>query len=450
MRTLRPIKAVLSTAVTLTLLSVFITVAPASANVADGFEYNIVDGKAVIIACENYQCPESLVIPVQVGGLDVIEVRGDFQGGIRGAKTLTFANGSKVTSIGDQAFAFTQLTSVVFPPTLTSIGGGAFEGCELESVTLNEGLLSIGGSAFHRAKFTTIEIPNSLTTLGTAWTDSQTLTSITVKPLNTNFKVVNGFLLSKDGTQLITSPAGRTDVTAHVPNGVTHVWWQAFTYTNIQYLTFPASTVDFDAFIFYESSTLKGIVFNAINVNLHVNMFYGCGNIEWLLFKGHKPTLIDGSGVFNGAPDMTIFYDASVATGDEWSGIFTPPDFGIPNFFVRPWVQTTTYAPGLSADSKARITGTAKVGRVVTANTGSWSGSVPPTFTYKWYSCTKPAKATTIFTTDSLYVCKVIKKATKMTLKITKTLKSKYLRVQITAEGINSASVLTKSSGKVV
>lgn len=58
-------------------------------------------------------------------------------------------NGKKVTSIGDEAFEYSEITSVTIPDTVTSIGECSFNACfDLESITIPSSVKSIGGSAF--------------------------------------------------------------------------------------------------------------------------------------------------------------------------------------------------------------------------------------------------------------------------------------------------------------
>ena len=71
-------------------------------------------------------------------------------------KTVTFAEGSVLKSIGEAAFFTTSLTSLHLPASLESIGAGAFYDCpQLTNVTFNgypgsacyPGSLDVGGNA---------------------------------------------------------------------------------------------------------------------------------------------------------------------------------------------------------------------------------------------------------------------------------------------------------------
>ena len=70
-----------------------------------------------------------------------------FQGGNE-VTSVTIPN--TVTSIGQEAFMYLQITSIDIPNSVISIGDGAFMGCQyLTSVTIPERVISIGQAAFY-------------------------------------------------------------------------------------------------------------------------------------------------------------------------------------------------------------------------------------------------------------------------------------------------------------
>ena len=85
-----------------------------------------------------------------------------------------------VTSIGDYAFEYCNLTSITIPEGVTDIGKGAFEDCSLTSITIPEGVTSIGEYAFYGCNnLTSINIPESVTEIGDyAFIGCSSLTSI--------------------------------------------------------------------------------------------------------------------------------------------------------------------------------------------------------------------------------------------------------------------------------
>ena len=76
-------------------------------------------------------------------------------------------NGQAVTSIGDGAFAGTDLVSVTIPDSITVIGERAFNGCaELRTISLSKSLVIIGDRAFAGTDLISITIPDRVTSIG--------------------------------------------------------------------------------------------------------------------------------------------------------------------------------------------------------------------------------------------------------------------------------------------
>lgn len=83
--------------------------------------------------------------------------------------TVTFENGSELTTIGQNAFQESKVQSINLPSELTSIGASAFKQCgELTTINLPASLTTIGSSAFQSCgNFKTVNLPASLTSIGT-------------------------------------------------------------------------------------------------------------------------------------------------------------------------------------------------------------------------------------------------------------------------------------------
>jgi hypothetical protein len=81
----------------------------------------------------------------------------------------------------------------------------------------------------------------------------------------------------------------------------------------------------------------------------------------------------------------------------------------------------------------ASITGTAKVGKILTAHNGTWSGTAPIAYSYKWYRCTVLAKTAGTTAPTSAAKCTVIAGATTSTHKLVAADKGKYVRALVTA-----------------
>lgn len=78
-------------------------------------------------------------------------------------KYIEFETGSKLTTIGNNAFSGAGLRSLQTPPSLKVIGKGAFTRCKcLREVTLNEGLTELQDHCFENSSVQSIAIPGSV------------------------------------------------------------------------------------------------------------------------------------------------------------------------------------------------------------------------------------------------------------------------------------------------
>jgi hypothetical protein len=141
-----------------------------------------------------------------------------------------------VTSIGEEAFKYCALTSIVIPDGVTTIGNGAFNGCE---------------------SLTSVTIPDSVTSIEAgALSDCQSLTSINVDTNNPNYCSIDGVLFNKEQTLLIAYPSKKSDTYA-IPNGVTSIGENAFSYCAFTSIVIPdgVTTIGNGAFVGCESLT---------------------------------------------------------------------------------------------------------------------------------------------------------------------------------------------------
>ena len=95
------------------------------------------------------------------------------------------------------------------------------------------------------------------------------------------------------------------------------------------------------------------------------------------------------------------------------------------------------------------MSGTAKVGEILTANQGTWTGYSAPMFTYQWYACTRKVSSATQTVPGT---CATINAATQTTLTLTSTHKGKYIAVKVTgtSAGTDPVSWLSVSTSTKV
>ena len=98
-------------------------------------------------------------------------------------KSIVFAEGSNITSIGTGTFVYApSLTNITIPDSVTKIGRHSFQLSGLKELTIPESVTFIGAYAFWDAKnLTSINIPESVTNMGAGvFRDSPKLSEIII------------------------------------------------------------------------------------------------------------------------------------------------------------------------------------------------------------------------------------------------------------------------------
>jgi hypothetical protein len=476
-------RLLLGVVLSITLLA---TGTPVRALTADGFTYTVSAGSATVTGCDG-TCPYNVVIPSTLGGSSVVGISDNaFYSNLLASITIpnsvtsigyralsvnrltSVTIPSSVTSIGEQAFYFNQLTSVTIPSSVTSIGNSAFGSNSLTSVTFdgnapaagsdvfygNYGLAAVtrpwgatgwsstwGGKAvviasgftyeitdgaatatgFFGTSPTTLSIPATLgsypvTTIGRNAFQNRQLTSVTIP---TSVTIISEGAFTNN---LLTSVT--------IPNSVTIVSHAAFSRNELTSVTIGSSVWGIYSSAFYLNK-LTSVTIPASVRELEHNAFHG-NLLTRVTFLGNAPSPQTGSDVFVMNPGLTSVARIASATG--WGATYSE--------------KRVVIATRATATVKPTVTGTAIIGRTMTAKTGTWRGTPDPTYRYQWYACTKAVTAV-LSTVPS--TCTAIAGATRSTFKLTSTQRSKYVAVLVTGTSLGTTSTLwlSKSTAKV-
>ncbi|MDD4222599.1 MAG: leucine-rich repeat domain-containing protein, partial [Candidatus Methanomethylophilus sp.] len=189
-----------------------------------------------------------------------------------------------VENISGEAFdACMSVTSVTMPDSLTSIGYGAFYGCvSLASVTIPENVTSIDGYAFFECfSLRTVTIPAGVASIQPdSFRECVSLISITVDEDNSNYKSVDGVVYSKDGTQLVCCPAGKTGAFS-VPDGVTGIGDEAFYFCMfVTSVTIPDSVTSIGDDAFELCVSLTSVTIPDSVTGIGEDAFKGCRSLK--------------------------------------------------------------------------------------------------------------------------------------------------------------------------
>ena len=222
--------------------------------------------------------------------------------------------GNGLTYIGNHMFSNCEkLSSVSIPSSVTSIDYMAFVGCTgLESITIPDSVTSIGNSAFWDcSSLTSLSIPASVTSIGVnAFTMCTSLTSIDVSEGNSVFASMDGILMNKAKTQLISYPSGKPVCDYIVPDNITSIGESAFEQcNNITSIVIPDSVTSIGKEAFYGSYDYES---NFYGSNLKtVIIGNGLNSVGDYAFD-YCTSLTD---IYINKPESTLFNNARVPDG---------------------------------------------------------------------------------------------------------------------------------------
>ena len=221
--------------------------------------------------------------------------------GCTGLTSVTIPSG--VANIGSYAFSnCTGLTSVVIPYGVTKVLNSAFYGCTgLTSVTIGNSVTTLGERAFYSCTgLTSITIPASVTSISPGtFSCCSALEAFQVEEGNTKYSSIDGVLFDRAGTTLIQYPAGKSQDSYVIPNGVTSIGIIAFSNDNANSST--TNTVKLT------KVTIPGSI-----TSIGTNAFTGCKLLTTIIFEGDAPAANDG--ICFGSVTATAYYPSGNLT----------------------------------------------------------------------------------------------------------------------------------------
>ena len=221
-----------------------------------------------------------------------------------------------VTSIGGYVFYNCgSLTQVIIPHGVTSIGESAFEDCDsLTEVTIPNSVTSIGFRAFDGcASLTQVNIPDSVMSIGDwAFAYCTSLPEIDVDSQNLAYSSKDGVLFNKAQTELIQYPAGKSDASYTIPQGVTSIGESAFSGCSLTEVTIPNSVTSIGDYAFPCCDNLTTVTILEGVTSIGEGAFEYCTSLTQVTIPRSVTEI--GNYAFGGCDSLTIYgYSGSYA-----------------------------------------------------------------------------------------------------------------------------------------
>jgi hypothetical protein len=272
--------------------------------------------------------------------------------GCSGLTSVTIPN--SVTDIGRYAFADCHsLTDVAFPTRVTSIAESTFSGCyALTSMIIPDSVTSVGNAAFYGSGLTSMVIPDSVGSIGwwafaeaadltsvfigkgvtnididgaDSWhpmifTGCNSLTNLSVDPLNPVFSSLDGVLLNKAQDKLLICPVGKRGP-YQVPDGVTDLADYAFSDCHaLTAVTIPCSVTNIEVGAFSYCDGLSDVSIPGSVANIGLGVFFSCSRLQYAFFLGDAPD-IGGSSAFGGCTNVCYYLPGTTGWGSSIGGV---------------------------------------------------------------------------------------------------------------------------------
>ncbi len=199
-----------------------------------------------------------------------------------------------VTAIGEDAFEWSDLTSVTLPETIERIEYGGFYRCPLTSIDLPDGLKYIGGYAFGSTNITEITIPASVEEIGDdAFFTCYNLASIT---FHEGLKKLGSSMFYKCALTSATLPESLEEVGDNL----------FMNCAQLESVKLPSSLKAVGAGMFYECAALKQVDMPSAVTAIGDEAFLGCTSLTSLNIPAAVEELGTSVIALSGVTNLTI------------------------------------------------------------------------------------------------------------------------------------------------
>jgi uncharacterized repeat protein (TIGR02543 family) len=180
-------------------------------------------------------------------------------------------NGKPITKIGNYAFeGCKNLTSVVIPDNITYIGSRAFRSCSnLKEITIPDSVTSSLKETFEDCMaLTEVTIGSGVPSVDNAFFNCRSLCKITVSKENNSLRSAGGILYGNGGKELICFPATLDRTVYEIPDGVTDISDNAFSYAKlVKEIKFPKTFKNFNDNAFYKCDIIESFTVDSENAD---------------------------------------------------------------------------------------------------------------------------------------------------------------------------------------
>lgn len=192
-----------------------------------------------------------------------------------------------VVALGEEAFAYSTISSVTIPSSVTQIKYGCF--------------------LFSNGSLTSINIPATVTDIGLLAFAADRLTTINVDEANPAYTSIDGMLFSKDTATMLGCPPGKSGF-INVPQNTKHIASNTFAYCeNITGVSLPEGLRSIGHVTFFGDYRLNNIVIPASVTHIGVNLFGNCRALNNLtIASGNTHYYMDGMAIYSMEGDTLV------------------------------------------------------------------------------------------------------------------------------------------------